>query len=338
MSKWVLKFFLLIVLYIVSVILVNVFLVLVNAPSFLIVLILILTCAVSGPIFASYLKSDYKKMRETMEHELTNTSNKYIGNSIAISEIIEKMLNGYNRGTFENETITRIVYKLKYTSLQKHFEIKQFHKFGKEKAIEFQSGYSHDHSFDYDSFASIVASDLKKVAEACQSMQKELGDDCFEKFCLEKGNPFPFLFLFTHKCKFATVYGEEEIAINAYASILFEHIPRIQSAFSPNLLHHIARVELSDSGINMEELNYEMLIEPGIVKGGKDRRKNIPQQLRERLLNDANHACEQCGVKAANGATLEIDHIVPISKSGSDDYENLQVLCATCNRKKGSKI
>lgn len=35
---------------------------------------------------------------------------------------------------------------------------------------------------------------------------------------------------------------------------------------------------------------------------------------------------------------LTIDHIIPISKGGGSERTNLQVLCFTCNIKKGAKI
>ena len=34
---------------------------------------------------------------------------------------------------------------------------------------------------------------------------------------------------------------------------------------------------------------------------------------------------------------MDVDHIIPRSHSGSNDPENLQVLCANCNRSKGNK-
>jgi 5-methylcytosine-specific restriction endonuclease McrA len=45
-----------------------------------------------------------------------------------------------------------------------------------------------------------------------------------------------------------------------------------------------------------------------------------------------------CGASRNEGAILEIDHIHPVSKGGTNDLSNLQVLCRDCNAGKGNEI
>jgi hypothetical protein len=46
------------------------------------------------------------------------------------------------------------------------------------------------------------------------------------------------------------------------------------------------------------------------------------------------HRCLACGITSK----LTIDHIVPKAEQGTNDEENLQTLCDTCNRAKGVQI
>ena len=43
-----------------------------------------------------------------------------------------------------------------------------------------------------------------------------------------------------------------------------------------------------------------------------------------------------CKVCNRTGVPLEVDHIVPVSRGGSDRMENLRTLCQDCNRGKGN--
>jgi 5-methylcytosine-specific restriction endonuclease McrA len=47
----------------------------------------------------------------------------------------------------------------------------------------------------------------------------------------------------------------------------------------------------------------------------------------------ARYPCELCGVFAEVRA-LQVDHIVPRSRGGTDDPDNLQALCYRCNSMK----
>ena len=44
--------------------------------------------------------------------------------------------------------------------------------------------------------------------------------------------------------------------------------------------------------------------------------------------------CIECG----SNEKLEYDHIIPVSKGGSNTERNIQILCEKCNRKKSSNI
>lgn len=59
-------------------------------------------------------------------------------------------------------------------------------------------------------------------------------------------------------------------------------------------------------------------------------RKPLKTDLRFKILERDQYTCQTCGSKAPD-VTLEIDHILPVSKGGTDTEENLRVLCQVCN-------
>lgn len=46
----------------------------------------------------------------------------------------------------------------------------------------------------------------------------------------------------------------------------------------------------------------------------------------------------RCRICAKTGVELEVDHIVPVARGGSDEMENLQTLCVPCNRGKRDSL
>ena len=66
----------------------------------------------------------------------------------------------------------------------------------------------------------------------------------------------------------------------------------------------------------------------------REGRQPIPRQLRHQVFLNDGYRCRECGASKEDGATLEIDHIIPVAKGGTNDISNLQTLCKECNRAK----
>ena len=62
----------------------------------------------------------------------------------------------------------------------------------------------------------------------------------------------------------------------------------------------------------------------------------VPDSIRYKVLKAGKQRCALCGITAKD-RMLDVDHIIPRSRGGSSKEENLQVLCAKCNRSKGNK-
>ncbi len=68
-------------------------------------------------------------------------------------------------------------------------------------------------------------------------------------------------------------------------------------------------------------------------------RRSIPSDIQEMVKKRDENRCRYC-LSAAQYLyqTLHIDHILPISKGGTDDIENLCLSCSWCNSSKAAKV
>ncbi len=64
------------------------------------------------------------------------------------------------------------------------------------------------------------------------------------------------------------------------------------------------------------------------------RRQRIPEEVRLLVWERDGGRCVKCG----STEELEFDHIIPVSKGGSNTEKNVQLLCARCNLEKGDRI
>ena len=63
----------------------------------------------------------------------------------------------------------------------------------------------------------------------------------------------------------------------------------------------------------------------------------IPQHIVSQVFQMYSGRCAECGA-FGKGVELQVDHRIPFSLGGSNDINNLQLLCSICNKKKGSRI
>ena len=78
--------------------------------------------------------------------------------------------------------------------------------------------------------------------------------------------------------------------------------------------------------------------EPGL-RGGPNGDLYIVVNVKpHNLFKRDGYRCVECGASKDDGATLHVDHKVPVSKGGTDELDNLQTLCSDCNLNKSDVI
>ncbi len=100
----------------------------------------------------------------------------------------------------------------------------------------------------------------------------------------------------------------------------------------------IKSLEKSPIKIFVEDINHDSIVPIDYQKKeSKNKRDNIPANIRYKVLKRDRHTCKGCGARAPD-VELEVDHIIPVSKGGTDELSNLRTLCKECNIGKGDKI
>lgn len=66
----------------------------------------------------------------------------------------------------------------------------------------------------------------------------------------------------------------------------------------------------------------------------KVRRRAIPQDMKVMVWQRDGGRCVECG----SNQHLEFDHVIPLAMGGSNSVRNLQLMCDSCNRRKGATL
>jgi len=115
--------------------------------------------------------------------------------------------------------------------------------------------------------------------------------------------------------------------------------------FAPSILHkldsHIALIEKIKSILPITRIIVEVAsfdtqkMQNPEISGVEYQQGELQgYEVRAYLLEKFNHKCAYCGKK---DVPLEIEHIVPKSRGGSDRVSNLTIACHECNQSKGSQ-
>jgi hypothetical protein len=88
--------------------------------------------------------------------------------------------------------------------------------------------------------------------------------------------------------------------------------------------------------VDSERKKFERLRQKFSGQAGQraSRRESIPEDVRIFIWRRDEGRCVKCDSQVR----LEFDHIIPVSKGGSNTARNIQLLCETCNREKSDSI
>ncbi|MDE2854446.1 MAG: HNH endonuclease signature motif containing protein [Chloroflexota bacterium] len=82
----------------------------------------------------------------------------------------------------------------------------------------------------------------------------------------------------------------------------------------------------------LEERAPKRAVPPQIKRRERMTLRRHYRQWHRQLVADAGERCANCGAEDS----LVLDHVIPIARGGRSTLDNLQMLCATCNRIKGA--
>lgn len=82
--------------------------------------------------------------------------------------------------------------------------------------------------------------------------------------------------------------------------------------------------------IDTAQATFAMGSAPRVPSG----RKAIPEDVKVYVMRRDAGSCRACG----STTELQYDHIIPLAMGGSNNAENLQILCGPCNRSKSAGL
>lgn len=108
----------------------------------------------------------------------------------------------------------------------------------------------------------------------------------------------------------------------------------IQVKKHKEIVKDIFSLEIQNKKIRFKKTSFPSKKNKSTNNRVKYKRKTIPKNVQREVWRRDEAKCVYC----ESNEKLEFDHIIPISKGGSNTSRNIQLLCEKCNRKKSNKI
>lgn len=130
-----------------------------------------------------------------------------------------------------------------------------------------------------------------------------------------------------------------------YRQARFLHRTRPEGWLAPSLMSRVYNIDTwvkrlrsyaPITGISVEFCKFDMqkMNNPSILGKEYQRGELFGFEVREYILQKYDYTCVYCGAK---DVPLEMEHVVPRAKGGTNRTSNLVLACKKCNQKKGSK-
>ncbi len=93
-----------------------------------------------------------------------------------------------------------------------------------------------------------------------------------------------------------------------------------------------SRCPITSAAVELVKFDLQKMVNPEIAGAEYQRGELAGHEIREYLLEKWRRTCAYCG---ARNVPLQVEHIHPRGKGGSDRVSNLTIACQPCNRRKG---
>ena len=190
------------------------------------------------------------------------------------------------------------------------------------------------------SFKTYIYENLKEIKDMVNKIQKD--QECFNEYCSAIKNHYEFSYIFDPAI----------IDLNEFKRIENIECNRLILFFNPSICYKVRYIspkgvvdEYGTFSFDVKNLiKFVKEVEEDIKNNKFDEnnkkyeREPIPTSVRYAVLHRDGYKCVVCGRNAKDdGVKLHIDHIVPVSKGGTNNINNLRTLCKDCNLGRSNK-